>query len=109
MNVNEFLKLIDLETINGQWIGIIIPIEEKIIDLNHVILGDKHLSNNEKVVFTCDGTSAYEDGHYVPFGIEPCFKDDNKEEDIDIRISDDNYHFVYDDDGQIWIVIDNFN
>lgn len=108
MNVKEFLNQIDLETISGQWIGIIIPIEEKIIDLNHVVLGDKHLSQNEKVVFTCDGTSIYEDNHYAPFGIEPCFKDD-KEEDIDVRTSDDDYCFVYDDDGQIWIVIDNFN
>ena len=29
VTVKEFLNLIDLETINGQWIGIIIPIEEK--------------------------------------------------------------------------------
>ena len=105
MNVRDFLNLIDLETINGQWIGIIIPIEEKIIDLNHVVLGNKHLSKNEKVVFNSDGTSIYEDNHYAPFGIEPCFKDDKEEKGIDVRVSDDNYNFVYDDDGMIWVLI----
>lgn len=104
MNVKEFLNLIDLETLQGQSISIIITLKDKIFDLNKVTIGDKLISEKEKVIFTCDETSIYEDNHYAPFGIEPCFKDD-KAEDIDVRTSDDDYCFVYDDDGMIWVII----
>ena len=46
---------------------------------------------------------------YDQFGIEPCFKSDNEEDDdyevIDVRESEDYYHYVYNESGEVWVII----
>ena len=110
MNVANFIKLIDLETLSNQQITIIIPLKEKFYDLNHPNFGNAEISEKEKIVFNADESSIYEDGKYSPFGIEPCFKSEDENSDdyeiIDVRKSEDGYNFVYNDDGEIWVIID---
>lgn len=110
MKVCDFTKMIDLETLSNQQITIIIPLKEKFYDLNHPNFGNAEISEKEKIVFNADESSIYEEDKYAVFGIEPCFKSEDINssdyEIIDVRTSDDNYNFVYNEDGEIWIVID---
>jgi len=110
MKVKEFLNLIDLESLNNQGITIIIPLKEKYEDACDIKkLGDAELSENEKVVFDCAEYSFEDYELYDAYGIEPCFKSENEEADdyeiIDVRETEDYYHYVYNDDGEVWVVI----
>ena len=105
MKVKEFLNVIDLETLSNQQITIIIPLKDLYIDLRNLKLESAEISDKEKIVFNSDESSVYEDNKYAPFGIEPCFKSE-EDEIIDVRESDDEYKFVYDEDGQVWVLID---
>lgn len=102
--VKDFIKLIDLETMNSQEITIIIPIQEKavngILDKNGE---DCILSETEKVVIDCSEYSTTDDEKYCYYGIEPVFEDDD--ETIKVQLTKDYFQYVYDEDGTVWIVI----
>jgi uncharacterized membrane-anchored protein len=109
MEVKDFINLIDLETLNNQEITIIIPITEKAT--NGVIenIGNCNLSVDEKIVFNDDENSIYDVEKYENFGIEPCFKSDDESsmdyETVDVRTSEDNYKYIFNDYGDVWVVI----
>ena len=109
MKVNEFLKLIDLESINGQEITIIIPLKEKLVNGEIQDIGECSLSENEKVIFSSDENSIYEVEKYENFGIEPCFMSDDENspdyETIDVRESNDFYNYIISEYGEVWVVI----
>jgi hypothetical protein len=113
MKVKEFLDCIDLESITGQGITIIIPIKEKLV--NGDIQGHGQyieqcsLAENEKVVFNSDEYSIWDVEKYENFGIEPCFitdvEDDPDYNTIDVRTSLDGYDYILSEYGEIWVVV----
>lgn len=108
MKVKEFLDLIDLEVLNNQWITLIIPIKEKYEgDMKNI--GDCSLSENEKVVIDNSEYSIEDYELYDMYGIEPCFKSENDEDEdyelIDVKESEDFYHYVYNDEGEVWVIV----
>lgn len=105
MNVKEFLNHVD---IGNQLITIIIPLKDTYVLRNaeELDLGDEEISDTEKVIFNYENNySIREKEKYFEFGIEPCFISRYIKE-IDVRESSDNYTFVYNKEGKIWIVID---
>jgi hypothetical protein len=105
MTVKEFLKRIDLETINSQEITIIIPVNEKAV--NGVVKengSDCTMKDDEGAVFDCSEYAFNENEKYEYYGIEPVFKDEENDI-IDVRYTDDDYRYVYNEDGEVWIVV----
>lgn len=107
MTVNEFVKLIDLYTLNEQEITIIIPIQEKYMVNNFQQIGNCLLSEKEKIIFECTETAIDDFEKYEPFGIKPCSSDFEYDgyEKIDIIESKDGYKFIYNEDGEVWVII----
>ena len=108
MKVKEFLNLIDLESMNNQGITIIIPIKEQYNeDIKNI--GDCELSENEKVVLDASEYSKDDYNLYDAYGIEPCFKSENDEDEdyevIDVKESDDFYNYVYNEYGEVWVIV----
>ena len=104
MTVKEFLNHVD---IGDQFITIIIPLKDTYVLRNaeKLDLGDEEISDTEKVIFNYENNySIREKGKYWEFGIEPCVISRYIQE-IDVRESADNYTFVYNEKGKVWIVI----
>ena len=108
MKVKEFLNLIDLESMNNQGITIIIPIKG-LYNEDIKNIGDCELSENEKVVLDSSEYATDDYNLYDAYGIEPCFKSENEEaedyEEIDVKESDDFYNYVYNEDGEVWVIV----
>lgn len=108
MKVKEFLKLIDLESMNNQGITIIIPIDEL---HNETIknIGDCTIDVQEKIVLDSSEYSKDDYELYDQYGIEPCFKSENEEDEdyeiIDVKESEDFYNYVYNEYGEVWVVV----
>ena len=106
MKVKDFIALIDIESMADQEINFIIPIKERMNDLqNDSNIGDCNLSDNEKVIVNSDEFSIYDSEKYENYGIEPCFCEDVQSMTLDVKSSKDGYHFVYNEDGEIWVII----
>lgn len=109
MKVKEFLNLIDLESMNNQGITIIIPIKEKRNNEDIKNIGDCELSDYEKIVLDSSEYSVTDGNLYDAYGIEPCFKSENEEDEdydeIDVRESEDFYNYVYNEDGEVWVIV----
>ena len=108
MKVKEFLKLIDLESMNNQGITIIIPIDEL---HNETIknIGDCTIDVQEKIVIDSSEYAKNDYELYDQYGIEPCFKSENEEDEdyeiIDVKESEDFYNYVYNEYGEVWVVV----
>ena len=109
MKVNEFLNVLEIESLTEQGITTIIPLAGKYIDLTDLVLGDEEINQKEKVVFNSEGLPIEDEGTYSPFGLDVCFQSDNEEDEgyeiVDVRTSKDGYDYVYNEDGEVWIVI----
>ncbi|MBR4315728.1 MAG: hypothetical protein IKP65_01975 [Alphaproteobacteria bacterium] len=110
MKVNELLNVVETETLSNQGIVTIIPLEKKFSNLNDLELENEEISAKEKVVFNSEGLLLTDEDNYAPFGIEPCFQSDDEEDDgyelIDVKTSKDGYDFVYNEEGEVWIVLE---
>ena len=108
MKVKEFLNLIDLESMNNQGITIIIPIDELYND-DIKNIGDCTIDVQEKIVLDSSEYAKDDFELYDAYGIEPCFKSENEEaddyEEIDVKESDDFYNYVYNEYGEVWVVV----
>lgn len=109
MKVKDFLKMINIENQN---INIIIPLNDTYILRNpaEMDLGNEEISDTEQVIFCSDSCPIRDRNTYEQFGIEPCFiskyKDSSNYEVVDVKESDDHYFFVYNEEGKVWLIID---
>ena len=109
MKVKEFLNLIDLESMNNQGVTLIIAIKERHNNEDIKNIGDCTLSENEKVIIDSSEYSKNDYELYDQYGVEPCFKSENEEDEdyeiIDVKESEDFYNYVYNEDGEVWVVV----
>lgn len=110
MRIKDFMDMIDLEVLNNQQINIIIHLKDRFENpkFGNIVIGDCEIDDKEKIVFDCSEFALVESDLYYQYGIEPTLKlysNDTLYEIVDVVNSKDNYRYIYNEYGEVWVVV----